>query len=131
MTGECRPPRGSPCRKEPGPGDSHPRSRGCTALQTATQVSTVSAPSGGGFGKLIFGDAKLLSGPGFGDGGQGVYLEGGQLLIPVAFISFLVSLILFCCSSGFLFAASEKTLGRSWPGVFAASARLAPGCCDG
>lgn len=84
-----------------------------------------------GFGKLIFGDAKLLSGPGFSDGGQGVYLEGGQLLIPVAFISFLVSLVLFCCSSGFLFAASEKTLGRGWPGVFAANVRLDPGCCDG
>ena len=34
MRGECKLPRGSPCRKEPGPGDSHPRSRGCTALQT-------------------------------------------------------------------------------------------------
>ena len=32
-----------------------------------------------GVGKLIFGYAKSRSGPGFGDGGQGVYLEGEQL----------------------------------------------------
>ena len=56
---------------------------------------------------------------------------GVYLLIPVAFMSFLVSLILFCSSSGFLFAASEKTLGRGWLGVFLANARLAQGCFDG
>lgn len=79
---------------------------------------------------------------GFGEGGEGPTwgpglvkvvrgLRGGVSMDPSGFISFLVSLILFSSSSGSLFAASEKTLGRVWLRVFLANARLAQGCFDG